>query len=936
MKKTPKARARDLLMEKYGLRGHHHSNIWLLYSSKMDSDFAFVGDLEYLHAALKEMDGNTVQYQPHPPKVIVRVGHDDHATEFDMIAEPASGPRLAIEVKPLGEEENPQDIRTIHQREAQILAAERLGAIRTVVTEKQIDAREQLWRNGIRIMAWISAARDHPMEEWESAAAVRLSGCEALTIRDFKRDISDEEWPLLLAGLFRLYVRGLCRSNLESRPLSLSSLFWSPDRELQPGGHSAQSGLCVTDTRAAGLSVGGIPSMHTGRSAPAALGMPEFTAADSDDLAISRLPRYTRRNIPPQLANYRLWRSVDLDSLDRPTRRRVRRFQRAIKLYLEWHELKRICEVFAISAKSLITQLNRCITLAPDGKPIGWPALVAYAHCNPYRRSAPSDFSKFGRGYAGEFSRLLVLHPSVAQKVKAWLLALPTSDTPIEKKKRNNKLYALFLTWCAKDGVSAADYPLRIPLLARRSLFRFAEEIRRRNWSRSLRASGFTEAAARLRVGGSDPPRLLAVAPFDAVQIDAHRLHCKCTLAIKTRHGTTYVPIERLTAIFVADVFSQAFLGYSVVIRREPRAVDILLAKRAALGKWQPRSLTIPGLRYKPGAGLPSGVIPELCGVAWAQEQIDNALANIARSAVETGRERIGGSMNLGAFGSWDRRPIIERMNEKFEQYGLGRIVSSTGTSSADKSVGDANAEAVRFRVELEEVLDIIDVVIANLNAEPNVGLSGKSALDVLRDFCAAQDTEFLPRTLPPLASGQADLGTHVVHCRVRGNEKQGRRPYVQHELRYTNAVLQSSPHLIGQLLTLHVDSDNMQSAKAFLPNRRELGALRAKGPWGRAKVSLEEIRHIKSLIAAGELKLEDDVVGNYHEYLERKAREAAERQRDKRPKTSAVATKVAEIQQGGRWRPSSSKQPRPTTSKLPLRRFQAVVKPRGPSEGNT
>ncbi len=69
--------------------------------------------------------------------------------------------------------------------------------------------------------------------------------------------------------------------------------------------------------------------------------------------------------------------------------------------------------------------------------------------------------------------------------------------------------------------------------------------------------------------------------------------------------------------------------------------------------------------------------------------------------------------------------------------------------------------------------------------------------------------------------------------CRVRAYLQQGVRPHINlYGVRYTNRVLATSTHLIGQHLLIYMNADDLRSVRAFLVDGMELGVLEAQGAW--------------------------------------------------------------------------------------------------------
>lgn len=110
----------------------------------------------------------------------------------------------------------------------------------------------------------------------------------------------------------------------------------------------------------------------------------------------------------------------------------------------------------------------------------------------------------------------------------------------------------------------------------------------------------------------------------------------------------------------------------------------------------------------------------------------------------------------------------------------------------------------------------------------------------------------------------------------IRGNIKEGKRPYVQIDgVRYTSDILSQQPELIGKKLTIYIDPQDGRFAHAyFVENGEELGLLEAKGYWGRTAHTLE----MRRTILEGKIRqFEHDIEKNdpIHNYLDKKAQEA-------------------------------------------------------------
>lgn len=170
-------------------------------------------------------------------------------------------------------------------------------------------------------------------------------------------------------------------------------------------------------------------------------------------------------------------------------------------------------------------------------------------------------------------------------------------------------------------GVGKNEWPVITKYLGLRSTQQFMNEILNRHFSRTGTVREDSAARAHLSVGKGISPLLSFDEPYDAVEIGTYKIEAHVTVAFHTPEGLeTDLRLNRLNLIAVVDRFSSAVLAYTVVYRRKVNADDILrVIRHAVSGTWTPMELTIPGLRYPDGGGLPSGVIDGAQGLSGAR-----------------------------------------------------------------------------------------------------------------------------------------------------------------------------------------------------------------------------------------------------------------------------------------------------------------------------
>lgn len=606
--------------------------------------------------------------------------------------------------------------------------------------------------------------------------------------------------------------------------------------------------------------------------------------------------QWTAKTLPPDLADTSRWRTIDTDALDEADRARFLKYCAAIAAYLHSGRSKSISEEFGLPRNGIVRQLNRCVTLATDGKPFGWAALIPRLRIAAYERKAslPTGRQKVGSGSSGAFLAFMLAHPEIKQRIDNLVFKRAEKGVVHEARIAVKNIHAAFVSYCEEAGLTGNDYPLHSKSKGRRSLERYVHSVLQGRSEEACRARFGAVARSHLNVGQGRQSSPMAYAPYDVVGIDPHKIDCIGTVRICGAKGPQRVALERLWIVPVLDDYSRAILGYSVGIRTECSAATIEQSIISALSCWRPRVLKVAQMVYAPGAALPSGAFPELIGRGWAAMMVDNAAVHYSRAIAERARRRIGCAVNYGPIGHWEHRPALERVMRTLEAHGFQRLPSTTGSSPLDPAKNDPVRKAVDLGIDWEVLLDLIDVVIANYNATANEALGNRSPLSLLRDHIGVGAFDFLPRRLPPAVATLADLGVTILTEVVRGNMADGRRPYIELDrVHYTSPLLSSAFGLIGKKMRVHVRESNMCSVMVYHASGEELGNLTAQGAWVRTVHTREMRQQINALRDSGEL-----VVGyqdNPVVALLRHLGSETHRDAEKKPlKVSRNATKLA------------------------------------------
>ena len=548
-----------------------------------------------------------------------------------------------------------------------------------------------------------------------------------------------------------------------------------------------------------------------------------------------------------------LWPTVLEAALDKTRLGQYLANAEAMRLYFSWHSPKQIEALTGVPRRNLPSLARRCLKLCHDGQILGFRALIPYTRTELYTRRAAlgSHFPGERGGMAGALNLTLERFPDIEKMLVKFIRNEAKRFAVPEYKLRACDLHRIFLRYLEENGVGKQEWPYNTKYIGLRTIQTYMNDVLNRNFGKTTAARENSAARAHLNVGRGVSALLSFDEPYDAVEIDTYKIEAHLSVVFRTPEGMeTDVRLDRLCLIAAVDRFSSCILGYTVVYRPEISADDVLrLMRETTTTAWQPMELTIPGLRYPEGGGLPSGVVDGMHGAVWSVTMLDGALAHLSQTIHERARATLGFAINWGPVAHFERRPNVERTFNQIGKALFKRMPSTTGASPQNGRADEAERKAVLHQIRAIEVEQLLDVFIAQHNATPSEGLSYLSPLDAIRYFAARPDT-FQVRLLPATGVFRKAFQNYEAAF-VRGDRTKGRRPYVQLDrVHYTSPVLATSGHLIGERLLLEIDHEDMRQVKAYLSNGAELGILKAHGKWGLTKHSRRTRKAINGLIS--------------------------------------------------------------------------------------
>lgn len=538
----------------------------------------------------------------------------------------------------------------------------------------------------------------------------------------------------------------------------------------------------------------------------------------------------SQRALPLTVLDITTWSEINPDLLKPAAKTRYERFRKAITLILRDHAtISAAARESGLDRSELDRALERCLELSFDGKIEGWRALIPYRRLKSYTRHPETQ-----GGTAG--------------LLRALLEKFPTINDELWKGHRQGKSLKELQEQLLNELLPKVNWPRH--LYPYNTVTR-AREALRQHFQRlevEKRASGWDE-----QDDGEERRRILR--PFERVELDAHRCDAHFVIHIDGPEGLSRTAVlERIWLLVLIDVASRAVLGYALSLNRQCNISDVLEAIHTAIVPQSPRILTIPGLAYKPGAGFPNWLVPACAWQLLDLIALDNAMAHRSPRLHDILNQRVQCAIKLNRAGKPNDNTFIERFFGTLTAHGLKRTPSTTGSGPDDPRRKDSEGQAEYYEFTLSDAEELLDVLIANYNAEDHRGIY-TTPLDYLRTYY--RETSALIREVPPSQRSNWTLRELWVEATIRGSVKEGERPYIQYlDARYHSDLLGCSPEFIGQKLLLLVNVLDLRTVKAFLSDGRAFGDLKAGGRWSLTKHSLKTRHLIIHLVREGQLQI--------------------------------------------------------------------------------
>ncbi len=559
--------------------------------------------------------------------------------------------------------------------------------------------------------------------------------------------------------------------------------------------------------------------------------------------------------LDPVLRHVDDWPAIALDTLTEQQRRQYfQRFQ-IVKAVLRGTTTKSVAITFSLSQSYIYDLLRRALASQPDQRPALRNGLVPHRRVRPYTRRKPIDDTS--QGASGAFTHLQQeaadVFSALDDQIRRSVLGMRHAEHVTHKS-----LHASLIRRLQDAGWPEARYPFTNASYAAESFRRWSVARHRHHQLQSCRRK---TSGARGRHGVLSPA---VTAPFREIQIDAWRIDAHFGLTLM--HDTGYIErleIARFWLLVAIESTTTAVVAYRHGFNAQVTQDDLLDLLGAICQRWQPMTLTRPGLAYPSGAGLPSGLMDEAAYAAPTIISLDNAWAHHANRVRRFVVEEMGSIFNCGR----PRQPTARRIVETlFKRMGVAvhRLPNTTGRLPHDPR-RQKNAKHRSGRdVSVEDCRELLEVVICDYNAaKPRADLRGASPLEQLRRAC---DARYLIRPLGPAArrEGCAFMATRRVTVRV--SQSLGVKPWINlFYQRYRGECL--AQHDVPRQVEVRYDTRDVRFLDVYTLDGRRVGPIEVQGTW-RAFKHDERFRTQVCRDAAQKKRRAADPIGQYLDQL--------------------------------------------------------------------
>jgi len=522
------------------------------------------------------------------------------------------------------------------------------------------------------------------------------------------------------------------------------------------------------------------------------------------------------------------WNDIPIDVLSYEESIIFNKRKQAVNMYIDGCNISEISNITGVHPTRIGKLLKRCLEYDDNGEYIGYRALINYSRNNKSEK----------RNSNGNFSSLLKEYPTLKDFIEGCWYG--DKKYTLEKNINCRTLHDKFLKECLRIGIPDYNYPFNTNNKGYVSLCKYVKDLDKKKIYKAATRESKDNMQKLLSTGYGLRYTANTYYPYSVVQIDGHIIDLMYNVEILNEDGSVDKTIAtRAWVLAVIDVATRCVLGYSVSQEFNYNQHDVLQALQNAIVTPERPVITIDGLNYPDNGGYPQTAFPELKNALFDTVMLDNAKSHLSKNTLSKVVDRLNCSINYGSVATPETRGIVERFFGSLETRGFHKLPGTTGSNIKDLKRRDPEKAAIKYDITFDEIVQILDVLIAEYNNTPHTSLENLTPLECMRR--RVFDNGMFPTIANEEMLKDIVKLNYLTDTRVVRGGKNGKRAYINYEgSEYRCNELSVSGQYIGQTITLSINPKDISEIDAYDEKGIFIGTLRARGEFGTKSHSIK------------------------------------------------------------------------------------------------
>lgn len=518
------------------------------------------------------------------------------------------------------------------------------------------------------------------------------------------------------------------------------------------------------------------------------------------------------------------WNDVNVDAMSQDIKEKFVSRKKAVNLYLDGLSLAQITEQTGISGSEVIRLTKRCILTDKNGYQKGYAALI------PNKQVTRNN---------GVLSQLFLEHPTL----EPFVIGNYFGDKryTLEHNMNIRTLHTRFIEECKRLGVQDYDYPFTVKDKGYAVLYKYIKQKELDLQNKTIKRESKDSKQKFTSTGFGNSVNLNAIAPYNIVQIDGHKIDLLYTVDVENEQGEIIsMPATRCWLLAIIDTSTRAIIGYSVSPHENYNQYDVLQTIHNSIVPHRKMEFTHSSFSYPDNGGFPSLALPETEWAVFDMIMLDNAKSHLTENVIYKVAEELKCTVNFGSVATPETRGIVERFFKTLEIQGFHRLPGTTGSNPRDTKRNQPEKESVKYRITYTDICELLEYLIAQYNNSAHSSLENETPLQSLERKIRYAGMQ--PYVIPAVQRPNIDKLTYFTEERVlRGGYKTGTKPHVSYNgTKYHAYDIAIPMDYIGQKVYLEINPADVSHVDLYDKDGVFIANLIATGEWGRRSHSLK------------------------------------------------------------------------------------------------